>query len=348
MAPSSGYGAIASLLRNSPVVQPDIKNPHLFWVSSNGKSGQSQITSNKNMVFLVVAISLKSHSPQTRIHADASQCSALDRRSGAVSQLPCSTGLPALCKNTVSRTLISDNDKSKQITGKTQRVGTYQGYRDQNSFRFLGIPYAQAPVNNLRFMAPKQWTLAYRKGGAGTAMDATRFGNVCHQITYGGKRATSEDSAQIGGEQSEDCLFLNVFTPSLKANNSKGLPVMVYIHGGSYTFLSGSSPLFEPGNLVSRGGVVVVTLNYRLSIFGLFENVPEIPRSTAPGNLATRDQIMALTWVKENIGSFGGDPGKVTIFGQSAGAWSVRALLSAPSAFDLYHNAILQSDPIGL
>lgn len=93
---------------------------------------------------------------------------------------------------------------------------------------------------------------------------------------------------------------------------------------------------------------MVVTLNYRLSIFGMLENVPEIPRSTAPGNLASRDQMMALQWVKENIASFGGDPGKVTIFGESAGGWSMRALLSIPSAFGLYHNVISQSDPIGM
>ncbi|KAF9959729.1 hypothetical protein BGZ70_008766 [Mortierella alpina] len=121
---------------------------------------------------------------------------------------------------------------------------------------------------------------------------------------------------------------------------------MVWLHGGGYSTGSASAPMYEPGNLVSRGGVVVVTLNYRLGIFGQFEFEPAIPRSKAPGNLATHDQIAALQWVRDNIASFGGDPGRVTIFGESAGGYSVRALLSAPSAFELYRNVISQSDPV--
>lgn len=89
-------------------------------------------------------------------------------------------------------------------------------------------------------------------------------------------------------------------------------------------------------------------LDYRLGSYGLFENTPEIPRSKAPGNLASRDQIAALRWVHDNIAAFGGDPSQVTIFGESAGGWSMRALLSAPSAFGLYKNVISQSDPIGM
>jgi len=246
--------------------------------------------------------------------------------------------------------MVGPNDKSKQITVKTSNTGSYQGYRDQNSFRFLGIPYAQAPVGNLRFAAPKKWTLADNKqGNASKIMDATQFGNVCTQLSYGGEPMNkTTDTLILGAEESEDCLFLNVYTPALKKNRAEGLPVMVYVHGGSYTSFSGSSPSFEPGNLVSRGGVVVVNLNYRLSIFGLFENVPAISRSEAPGNLAVRDQISALLWVRENIGTFGGNPGKVTIFGESAGAYSMRALISAPTAFGLYSNVIFQSDLLGM
>lgn len=284
---------------------------------------------------------------------DNSKCTALDRRDGSIVQLSCSARLPAICKNSVPRTTVGQaglNDKSKQITVKTSHTGTFQGYRDQNSFRFLGIPYAQAPLGDLRFTAPKKWTLANnRKGNASNIMDATEFGNVCTQMSFEGS-PTNKTAARalLGADESEDCLFLNVFTPTLKANRTRGLPVMVYVHGGSYTSLSGSSPIFEPGNLVSRGGVVVVTLNYRLSIFGLFENVPAISRSKAPGNLAVRDQIAALLWVRENIGSFGGNPGKVTIFGESAGAYSMRALISAPTAFGLYNNVIFQSDLLGM
>lgn len=230
-------------------------------------------------------------------------------------------------------------------------IGTYQGYRDQNAFRFLGIPYAQAPVGNLRFVAPRQWALGNKNKGrdssSSTVMDATEYGNVCNQFDPTGAASNeSQLKDSFGAKQSEDCLYLNVFTPTLKANRVKGLPVMVFVHGGGYWSGGSSNPAYEPGNLVSRGGVVVVTLNYRLSIFGLFENTPAIPRSKASSNLASRDQVAALLWVRENIAAFGGNPSKVTIFGESAGAWSMRALLSALSAFGLYKNVISMSDPM--
>jgi carboxylesterase type B len=111
---------------------------------------------------------------------------------------------------------------------------------------------------------------------------------------------------------------------------------------------SGSIILFEPGNVVSRGGVVVVTINYRLGLFGWFEDTNSWSRSNVPGNQAFRDMILALQWVKKNIAAFGGDPNRVTVFGESAGATSIRALLSAPSTFDLYQNVIGESDPINI
>ncbi|GJJ77842.1 hypothetical protein EMPS_10201 [Entomortierella parvispora] len=316
MVQPTGYGNITSLLNNTPVAQTELKGIRRVWVHNNGNS----------------------------------KCTAFDRRDNSVVQLSCSARLPAICKNSVPRTVVGSNDKSKQITVTTSRSGTYQGYRDQNAFRFLGIPYAQAPVGDLRFMAPKKWTLAAnRKGNVSRIMNATEFGNVCTQLTYGGEQMNKTMARYIlGADESEDCLYLNVFSPALKKNKARGLPVMVYVHGGSYTSFSGSSPAFEPGNLVSRGGVVVVTLNYRLSIFGLFENYPAISRTKAPGNLAVRDQIAALLWVRENIGVFGGNPAKVTIFGESAGAYSMRALVSAPTAFGLYHNVIFQSDILGI
>ncbi|KAG0252212.1 hypothetical protein BG011_007117 [Mortierella polycephala] len=123
---------------------------------------------------------------------------------------------------------------------------------------------------------------------------------------------------------------------------------MVYLHGGGFVTYSGSVIIFEPGNMVSRGGVVVVTVNYRLGMLGWMENTPEWPRSSVPGNQAFRDQIVALEWVQANIASFGGDPKRVTVFGESAGATSIRALLSAPSTFGLYESVIGQSDPINI
>ncbi|KAF9912017.1 hypothetical protein EC991_001464 [Linnemannia zychae] len=283
------------------------------------------------------------------------KCSAFDRKSGRTLQLSCSTKLPALCTNSLPRTQVGGsrkNNKSKQIKVKTPKAGTWQGYRDQNQFRFLGIPYAEPPTGNLRFQKPMRLN-PKRYGGTNRANDATEFGNVCTQLSFESgddshKPTPEQSEAMLGAKESEDCLYLNVFTPALKANRAKGLPVMVYIHGGGFAALSSSVPIFEPGNLVSRGGVVVVTINYRLSTFGLFENTPEIPRSKAPGNLATRDQIAALRWVHDNIVAFGGDPSQVTIFGESAGGWSMRSLLSAPSAFGLYKNVISQSDPIGM
>lgn len=146
--------------------------------------------------------------------------------------------------NSVEKTYTTGNDKSKQITVETPQVGTYQGYRDQNSFRFLGIPYAQAPIGNLQFVAPKPWTLANWKNtsnynnsnsksnasssSSSTTMDATEFGNACYQIEYSGARTKKRTQAVfvLGANQFEDCLYLNVFTPTLKA--PKGLPVMVY------------------------------------------------------------------------------------------------------------------------
>jgi len=118
----------------------------------------------------------------------------------------------------------------------------------------------------------------------------------------------------------------------------------------SFLFLSysGSVIIFEPGNLVSRGGVVVVTINYRLGMLGWMESDPAWDRNTVPGNQALRDQILALQWVQKNIASFGGDPNRVTVFGESAGATSIRALLSAPSAWGLYESVIGESDPINI
>ncbi|KAF9931038.1 hypothetical protein FBU30_010954 [Linnemannia zychae] len=279
------------------------------------------------------------------------KCTAYNLKSDSIVQLPCSTALPTLCTNSLSRTQIGKaihTDKTKQIKVKTPHAGTWQGYRDQDQFRFLGIRYAQAPIGRLRFLPPQKILTKNTE----KPMDATKFGFVCMQGGYEGdaKPNATEEMNSLGAPESEDCLHLNVFTPSLNGDNknSRGLPVMVYIHGGGFTSFSGSSPVFEPGNIVSRSGVVVVTINYRLGIFGFFESTSGISRSNAPGNLAIRDQIAALQWVQDNIIAFGGDPSQVTIFGESAGGYSMRAMLSVPSAWGLYKNVISQSDPLGI
>ncbi|KAG0222487.1 hypothetical protein BGX31_009104 [Mortierella sp. GBA43] len=318
------FGNLTRLLHETPVAQTEVKGITRLWVSNNG--------------------------------TNSTICEAFNRKTGHAVQLSCAIKLPSLCTNSAPPTTALQKDLSKQIKVRTRRIGTWQGYRDRNQFRFLGIPYAEPPVGNLRFMAPRR--IHPSKFSANTTdlheaaipekiNDATEFGHVCMQLGLEGMNS-SQLVGVLGADQSEDCLYLNVFTPSLKSRRVKGLPVMVYVHGGSYTSFSGSVPLFEPGNMVSRAGVVVVTLNYRMSIFGLFENAPAISRRKAPGNLAVRDQIAALWWVRKNIASFGGNPSQVTIFGESAGAYSMRALLSAPSAFGLYRNVISMSDLMGV
>ncbi|KAF9378297.1 hypothetical protein CPC16_011398, partial [Podila verticillata] len=306
--------ALSQLLKMTPVAEAEVKSSGRYWIRDH-------------------------NAPKNR-----HDCSSIDRN-GKVSKTWCQNQYPTICTNSAPRRRAStthpEGDTSRQIKVPTNNLGTLQGHRDSTAFRFYGIPYAQPPVGKNRFAAPKP----LRNRGKDTLVDANKFGYVCLQLPAANQ---TDDNVVLGAQESEDCLYLNVFTPTLKNKINKGIPVMVYVHGGSFTSLSGSSPVFEPGNLVSRGGVVVVTLNYRLSIFGLFQNQPAISKSAAPGNLATRDHIAALQWVQKNIASFGGDPNQVTIFGQSAGGWSMRALLSAPSAFGLYKNAIVESDPIGL
>ncbi|KAG0067562.1 hypothetical protein BGZ89_005917 [Linnemannia elongata] len=248
-------------------------------------------------------------------------------------------GIPGIL---VMRRVLLFQDNGRQIKLDTP-IGQLQGWRDQNAFRFLGIPYAEAPIGERRFAAP------VARAPFTTTRDATIYGHICPQTPRSkglvpGILSWLENSAT----EDEDCLNLNVFTPSLKGSGFAPLPVMLYLHGGGFANYSGSVIMFEPGNLVSRGGVVVVTINYRLGHLGWFEDTSSWSRSTIPGNQAFRDQILALQWVQKNIASFGGDPKRLTVFGESAGATSIRALLSAPSTFDLYQSVIGESDPINI
>ncbi|KAG9068055.1 hypothetical protein KI688_011647 [Linnemannia hyalina] len=228
--------------------------------------------------------------------------------------------LPSLCSNI---------NVSGKVTVQTS-LGRVTGARDAMGFRFQGIRYAQAPVGNLRFAAPVPVTTKWL-----SAVDATTAGNKCPQL------------GDVPGGN-EDCLFLNVFTPILNAEEKNLLPVI--LHGGSFTTGTGSDPAFNPANMASRGQVVVVTINYRLGLLGFLERVDAgISRSTLPGNQGVRDMLVALKWVQDNIASFGGDKSKVTVFGESAGGHAVRTLLSMPvAAKGLFRAAIAQSDPIDL
>jgi para-nitrobenzyl esterase len=214
----------------------------------------------------------------------------------------------------------------------TIRQGKIEGDEQGGLVVFKGIPFAAPPAAPFRWLPPQKpasWT--------GTR-DARRFSAVAPQ----NKMMLSPLTAfVIDGEQSEDCLYLNVWTPAL---DGKRRPVMVWIHGGAFTIGSGSQALYDGSVLARRGDVVVVTVNYRLGPLGFLRLADvtggKIPSTGAEGML---DQVAALEWVRDNIAEFGGDPGNVTIFGESAGGMSVGTLLAMPSARRLFHKAIPQS-----
>ena len=192
---------------------------------------------------------------------------------------------------------------------------------------YRGIPYAQAPVGDLRFKLPQP-----REPWDGTR-DGSRFGDVVPQTHVPG---VFDELFGPTNPEGPDCLNLNVWTPDPSAG---GLPVLVWIHGGAFVIGSGSDSIYD-GSSFARDGVVTVTLNYRLGAAGFHHVGASVPGSGAFG---IADQIAALEWVQDNIASFGGDPGQVTIAGESAGGMSVGTLLAAPRAQGLFHRAIPQS-----
>ncbi|TYK46075.1 carboxylesterase/lipase family protein [Actinomadura decatromicini] len=204
-------------------------------------------------------------------------------------------------------------------------AGAVRGRVDSTARVFQGIPYAAPPEGDLRWASPQPaepW-----RG----VRDATKPGNRC---------------AQAGGvidepSTAEDCLFLNVTTP--RATGKRKLPVMVWIHGNG--FINGAASLYGARRLAAEGDVIVVSPNYRLGIFGFLTH-PALDHGKArnlSGNFGLEDQQAALRWVRRNAAAFGGDPGNVTIFGESAGGTSVCAQLAAPTSAGLFHRAIVQS-----
>ncbi len=200
---------------------------------------------------------------------------------------------------------------------------------------FLGIPYAAPPIDDLRFRPPQPvqpWPALY---------EAIVYGPDCEQPD----RSPESLYYRKSGERSEDCLYLNVWSAAESPSDQR--PVMVWIHGGALTRGSGSSPVYD-GTRLAEKGVVVVTINYRLGALGYFAH-PSLSAESehgASGNYGVLDQIAALRWVKRNIALFGGDPERVTIFGESAGSWSVHALMATPLADGLFHRAIGQSGAV--
>lgn len=196
---------------------------------------------------------------------------------------------------------------------------------------YKGIPFAAPPVGDLRWKAP-QPVVAWQG-----VRECDSFGRACPQSPY---PPGSMYYAQPE-KQSEDCLYLNVWTA---AKPSDKLPVMVWIHGGALTRGSGSRPTYD-GTAFAKKGVVLVTINYRLGPLGYLAHPELTAESTnhSSGNYGVLDQIAALKWVHKNIAAFGGDPSRVTIFGESAGSWSVNVLVATPLAKGLFHRAIGES-----
>ena len=212
------------------------------------------------------------------------------------------------------------------------RYGKVEGEEQAGLAVFKGIPFAAPPTGARRWLPPEKpasWT--------GTR-EARRFGGVAPQNSL---LLSALAAMVIDDPQSEDCLYLNVWTP---AADNKKRPVMVWIHGGAFEIGSGSQALYNGSTLARRGDAVVVTVNYRLGPLG-FLRLADLTNGKIPasGNEGILDQIAALEWVRDNIAEFGGDPGNVTIFGESAGGMSVGTLLGAPAARGLFHKAIPQS-----
>ncbi len=223
-------------------------------------------------------------------------------------------------------------------------LGSVVGYAaPHETHAWLGIPYAAPPVGALRWRAPtapEAWA---------DTLDALVSGPPCVQLESRLGGVETDDPDGVAG--SEDCLYLNVWAPRMESEEAAAdgarLPVMVWIHGGGNTTGEGGAAMYDGARLAGTQNVVVVSFNYRLGPFGWFSHPALRARAANPeeasGNFGTLDQIRALEWVQSNIEEFGGDPGNVTIFGESAGATDVLALLLAAPAKGLFHRAIAQS-----
>ena len=234
-------------------------------------------------------------------------------------------------------TLACSGESIEPLTSTvTTDLGVVEGTRlDSGILKFSGIPFAAPPVGALRWKAPQ--TAPAWEG----TRDATAFSPTCWQPLS--PPGAFYDSGEI--ERSEDCLYLNVWTGAEHAE--AGLPVMVWIHGGGLQTGAGSTFLYDGESLAGRG-TVLVTINYRLGPMGFLAH-PELSaesESGSSGNYGILDQIAALQWVQANIVRFGGDPNRVTIFGESAGSWSVNYLTASPLAAGLFQRAIGHSGGI--
>jgi carboxylesterase type B len=195
-----------------------------------------------------------------------------------------------------------------------------------------GGSFAADAYEGIRYGNARRWTTPTLVPAEPGLVKATAFSPICPQ------------AAGDGTNQSEQCLYLNLWTPT--RSSTKNLPVMVFIHGGAFVSGAGSLPVYDGARLAVRGGVVVVTFNYRLGALGFLAGGSGADKLA--GNYGFEDQQLALQWVRRNIRSFGGDPAKITIFGESAGAISVGAHLVAPGSRTLFRSALMESNPYGV
>lgn len=223
-----------------------------------------------------------------------------------------------------------------QMLSAHVRQGALSGTRENQVSAFLGIPFAAPPTGQYRWKPPRP-AAAWRgvrkadklPASCEQSVDPAGFGPWTHEYV-------------VDNQVSEDCLYLNVWTPAKKAGEK--LPVMVWIYGGGFSSGSASVPIYDGSKLAAKG-IVVIAINYRVGIYGFMAHPGldvENP-AHASGNYGLMDQVAGLKWVKANVSAFGGDPGKVTIAGQSAGAMSVHHLIASPLAKGLFHQAIAQS-----
>jgi len=212
---------------------------------------------------------------------------------------------------------------------KTQ-YGVLEGFEEDGVKKFLGVPFAQAPVGELRWKAP-QPVQAWEG-----VREAKQFGDDPMQLDVFG------DMAFRGSGRSEDCLYLNIWTTAV--TTADALPVLIYFNGGGLMAGSGSEPRYD-GSSIAKEGVIGVTANYREGVFGFFAH-PDLTAASdykGSGNYGFLDQVAAIKWVKENIAAFGGDPNKITIVGESAGSFSVSLLMCSPLSKNLIAGAMLSS-----
>ncbi|GAA5521787.1 carboxylesterase family protein [Aliifodinibius salicampi] len=228
----------------------------------------------------------------------------------------------------------AQSDKRSVLTQTTIENGTIEGIDDSGIAIYKGIPFAQPPVGDLRWKPPanpEDWQ---------GVREAKTFGPGCMQLpVFSDMNFRSEGF-------SEDCLYLNVWTPAKSVD--KNLPVLVYFYGGGFMAGDGSEPRYGGGSMARNHGIVTVTVNYRLGVFG-FMSHPELTAESphnASGNYGLLDQAKALQWVKDNISAFGGNPNDITIAGESAGSISVSAQMASPLSRDLIAGAIGESGSI--